>query len=98
MNEQQQFRQLLKDKMHKDLSRIVNEDEPLYVLTLQQEVLACSLDHCMAYYDQFNTILFSVDTYKLLMLEGHTANSTSMTSKPKVSRKITGDKEFCCKK
>ena len=42
--------------MHRDLSIIVNEDEPLYILTLQQEVLACSLDHCMTYYEQFNII------------------------------------------
>lgn len=46
-----EHRRLLKEKMHEDLGKILKPNEAIYVVTLQQEVLAVSLSECIKYYD-----------------------------------------------
>ena len=46
-----ELRNFFKKRMHEDLKKILKQDESIYVITLQQEVLAFSLHECLKYYD-----------------------------------------------
>ena len=51
-----EMRRLLKEGMHEDLSKVLKPNEAIYVVTLQQEVLAFSLDQCLNYYDRTSSL------------------------------------------
>ena len=47
-----EFRRQLKEGMHEDLKKVLKQNEAIYVVTLQQEVLAFSLNQCLKHYDR----------------------------------------------